>query len=96
MKFLIKTIFTLFLLLLGAQMFAQQVNLERIDPPFWWAGMKNSNLQLMVYGENISSTKPTIIYEGIHLEEVIQVESPNYLFLNIVIDEITKQGTFDI
>ncbi len=96
MKFLIKTIFTLFLLLLGAQMFAQQVNLERIDPPFWWAGMKNPNLQLMVYGENIASTKPIIDYDGIQLLEVIKVESPNYLFLDIVINETVKPGTFNI
>ncbi len=96
MKCLIKTIFTLFFLLLGTQMFAQKVSLERIDPPFWWAGMKNLNLQLMVYGENISSTKPTIVYDGVQLKDVIKVESPNYLFLDIIINKKANPGTFDI
>ena len=77
-------------------MFAQQINLDRVDPPFWWTGMKNHNLQLMVYGDNISETRPVINYEGVNLKTVIHVESPNYLFLNIVIDENTIAGTFNI
>ena len=81
---------------MGAQIFAQQINLERVDPPFWWTGMKNHNLQLMVYGDNISETRPVINYEGVNLKTVIHVESPNYLFLNIVIDENTIAGTFNI
>ncbi len=96
MKYLGKLVFTLFVFLTVAQMFAQQINLNRIDPPFWLAGMKNSNLQLMVYGENISSTKPIIDYDGVQLLEVIKVESPNYLFLDIVINETVKPGTFNI
>jgi len=81
---------------MGIQMFAQQINLDRVDPPFWWTGMKNHNLQLMVYGNNISDTRPVINYEGVNLKTVIHVESPNYLFLNIVIDENTIAGTFNI
>jgi len=96
MKYFSKIILTLFIILMGVQMFAQQINLERVDPPFWWTGMKNHNLQLMVYGNNISETRPTINYDGISLKEVIHVESPNYLFLNIAIDENTVAGTFNI
>ncbi len=79
-----------------AHLFAAKISVERIDPPFWWAGMKNNNLQLMVYGSNISDSKPTIDFKGIHLKEVIHVESHNYLFLNIVISEDAIPGTFDI
>ncbi|MFK5856667.1 MAG: glycoside hydrolase family 13 protein [Bacteroidota bacterium] len=96
MKYLYKAILSVFILLSGTLIFAQQINLERVDPPFWWAGMKNSNLQLMVYGNNISETQPVIVYDGVTIKDVIQVESPNYLFLNIVIAENAIQGTFDI
>ncbi|MCF6170138.1 MAG: glycoside hydrolase family 13 protein [Bacteroidales bacterium] len=75
---------------------AQKAGLQRIDPPFWWTGMQNNTLQLMVYGENISATKPQIHYPGVLLKEVIAVESPNYLFLNLVIDNNAKAGSFDI
>ena len=96
MKYLFKLIITLFIFLIGIPMFAQKVSVERIDPPFWWAGMKNPKLQLMVYGNNISDTKPIIEYNGVQLKEIINVESQNYLFLNIVINENAKPGTFNI
>jgi len=32
---------------------ASGVDITHIDPPFWWAGMKNTELQITVYGENI-------------------------------------------
>ena len=31
----------------SSALFAQ---IERIEPPFWWAGMVSNELQLMVYG----------------------------------------------
>lgn len=80
----------------ATQIEAQKVKLQRVDPPFWWTGMKNNALQLMVYGENISATKPQINYAGVGLKEVIAVESPNYLFLNLVIDDTAKVGNFSI
>lgn len=41
-----------------------QDKIERIEPPFWWAGMKNPNLQLMVYGKGIHHLTPVIPYQG--------------------------------
>jgi len=96
MKYFFSSIFTLIILLLGAQNTYSQIRLERVDPPFWWTDMKNPHLQLMVYGNNISETEPSINYDGVLLEEVIHVESPNYLFLNIVIAENVNPGTFNI
>ena len=28
--------------------------IERIEPPFWYAGMHNPELQIMFYGKNIA------------------------------------------
>jgi len=75
---------------------AQSIKLNRIEPPNWWIGMENTELQLLVYGENISITKPTIQYEGITINSVTKLESANYLFLNLTIDKTTKEGVFDI
>ncbi len=96
MKLLKELLLTTLVFLMATQLFSQQINLERIDPPFWWIGMKNHNLQLMVYGKNISETHPAITYPGVKLIETIQVESPNYLFLNIVIGKDATPGTFTI
>ena len=33
------------------------VDITHVDPSFWWTGMKNTELQIMVYGKNISGSK---------------------------------------
>ncbi|MCM5661923.1 glycoside hydrolase family 13 protein [Galbibacter mesophilus] len=55
--------------------------IKKIEPPFWWSGMKKSEIQLMVYGDNISSLKPSI--EELNIKEVKKTENPNYLFVTI-------------
>jgi len=75
---------------------AQKINIQRVDPPFWWAGMASANLQLLVYGDNISLSKASIDYPGIEIGKSILVESPNYVFLDLVISPDAKAGDFDI
>lgn len=70
--------------------------LERVEPAFWWVGMKYNEIQLIVYGENIASQDVDLKYEGVTLKEVHKVENANYLFLDIAIAKDTKPGFFDI
>ncbi len=86
----------IFALLFGFQAFAEKTNLERVEPPFWWAGMASTELQLMVYGQNISETTPVLTYNGVSIRQVIHVESPNYLFIDIEFDANVKPGHFSI
>ena len=53
----------------------------RIDPTDWYVGMKNSQLQLMVYGPNIADATFTVDYEGVRVEDVVKPGSPNYLII---------------
>lgn len=57
----------------------------KIDPTFWWSGMEETELQLMVYGDNIASYKPEISSTNIRIKEVVTLESPNYqlIYLDI-------------
>lgn len=73
-----------------------QVKLEKIEPEFWWVGMKNLKLQLLVYGKDISATRPVFDYEGVMLDRVVEVENPNYLFIYLSISANTKPGSFAI
>ena len=58
------------------------VEIQRMDPPFWYAGMKNTELQVMFYGENIADASFSLEkYDGVTLKEVCKVENPNYLFV---------------
>ncbi|MGH1363746.1 MAG: glycoside hydrolase family 13 protein [Calditrichia bacterium] len=70
--------------------------IDKIEPPFWWAGMTSSQLQLLVHGKKINGLTPSLSYEGVTLENVAMVENPNYLFLNIKLEKDVKPGTFPI
>jgi len=97
MKPLFRYFIICLLLLISIQFVsAQNVKLNRVEPPNWWIGMENTELQLLIHGENISTSKPTIQYEGVTIKSVTKLESSNYLFLNITIDKTTKEGVFDI
>jgi len=68
---------------------------ERVEPPFWWAGMYHKELQIMVYGEDIGQTRVKIDHPGVKLREVVAVDSPNYLFLYLDLTD-AQPGRFDI
>ena len=51
-------------LLLAYMINASGVDITHVDPPFWWTDMKNTELQIMVYGKNISDSKVSINYPG--------------------------------
>ena len=61
-----------------------------VYPSNWWVGMKNQQLQLLVYGEGIGSATPVISYPGVKLEKVNKADSPDYLFLDLRISPATK------
>ena len=69
---------------------------DRVEPPFWWTGMNNPEVQLMVYGEDAALWRPSIDYPGVRLERIIAVENPNYLFLNLHIGEDARAGEVPI
>jgi glycosidase len=68
------------------------IEIKRVEPSNWWTGMKNTELQIMVYGPNISKSKLTINYPGITIKEVAKTTNPNYLFVYISIAKATKPG----
>lgn len=73
--------------------FAQSI--DRVEPLFWWTGMKNPELQLMVYGDNIANYRPSISSEGVVLKSCVTLESPNYMLIYLDVSK-AKPGTFDI
>lgn len=92
-----KFIFILFLFLCFSG-FSQENNIQvqKMEPPFWWTGMNNPNLQILVYGTDIGFTEPGIKYPGVILLESRRVENPNYLFLNLRLEDNCEAGTFSI
>jgi neopullulanase len=89
------TVIAAFVLMVSVQVFAQYA-ITRIEPPFWWAGMKNNQLELMVYGPAIADLKPVITDKMIRITQVTTVANPNYLFILLEIDEAVTPGNFEI
>ena len=65
--------------LISSTMFAQ---IERIEPPFWYAGMNNPELQIMFYGKNIAQFQVSVS-NSLTITNVKKTENPNYLFVTI-------------
>ena len=49
----------------------------KIEPAFWWSGMKNPELQLMVYGKDIAGYLPSVKYPGVQLKSSVALERPS-------------------
>lgn len=66
--------------------------ITRIDPTFWWVGMKNPKLQLLVYGPGIGASTVSLNYAGVTLEGTEKLENPNYLVVNLVVSPAARPG----
>lgn len=72
------------------------LEITRMEPSFWWTGMKNTELQIMMYGKDISSSKVTLNYPGVKIKEIATVENPNYLFIYLNVSGSAKPGKMNI
>jgi len=91
-----KILTLLFVLLMPVTACAEPATIDRVEPPFWWTGFKETGLQLLVYGNDISMYTPSVDHPGVSIERVEKVKSPNYLFLYLNIGDEAEPGNFDI
>ena len=75
---------------------ANAIQITRVEPANWWVGMKNTQLQVMVYGPNISKSKLTLTYPGVTIKEVARTDNANYLFIYLNIAAQTKPGLVNL
>lgn len=70
-----------------------------LEPAFWWAGMHNPELQLMLYSRDFPSLpqqlKLDIQGEGITLKSLEHTDNPHYLFINLDLSQAAPQ-TFEL
>ncbi len=89
-------LFILIGLNISNSLFAQTI--ERIEPPHWWVGMKNTKFQLLLYGQDIGTLTPKLDHAKVQINAVKRVENQNYLFLDIDLAEVSSTTTlrFDL
>ncbi len=72
-----------------------QASIKKVAPTFWWAGMKNTELQVLLYGEDISFSDVSLTSSDVYLKEVVRQANSNYLILYLDLKEARPQK-FDI
>ena len=69
--------------------------IKKVAPTFWWAGMKNPELQVLLYGDDISSSEVSISSKDIYLKEIVRQSNSNYLIIYLDLND-AKVQKFDI
>ena len=82
-----KKIISLSLFLIFSMVFSQ---IQRVEPAFWWKGMKNPELQILLYGKNIANSQIELS-DNIQIKNIQKVENPNYVFITINTNEINSE-----
>ncbi len=86
-----KNLIAILMVFLTMTVFAQ---VEKIEPPFWWAGMQHSDVQLMLYGKDIAQYEVKFS-NMIQISDVVKTENPNYLFVTINTKNVAA-GTYEL
>ena len=74
---------------------ALQAQQLKVDPAFWWSGMQETELQLMIYGDGIANYTPTVTANDVTIKESIRLASPNYQVIYLDISQ-SKPQQFNI
>jgi len=71
---------------------------SRIDPPYWWVGMKNPNLELIIYDNEkpIKDYELKIPSDDITIIRVHKMPNPKYLFIELDISRVAEATEFKI
>ena len=73
-----------------------KVAVDRIEPTDWFVGMKNPQVQLMVYGKDIATVgEVTCDYAGVKIDSIVKLDSPNYLLIYMNLRE-AQSGTLTL
>ena len=71
----------LFFTLISGTSAQKNFKIEHLEPMNWWAGMKLSQIQILIHGENIA--RFTVESPSFPILGIVKTENPNYLFVTI-------------
>lgn len=85
-------------LMAGASLFGAKKApmVTNVEPPYWWVGMANDTLQVMLTGPDIAQASAEVDYSGVKLDRQISLDSPNYKLLYFTIAPDAKPGKMPI
>ncbi|HEY0953554.1 MAG TPA: glycoside hydrolase family 13 protein [Roseateles sp.] len=77
---------------------AGAAGIDRIEPPHWWVGMRNTQLELMVHAPGIAKTRARLrgAPTGVRVKASSRLDSDNYLFVELDVGAQARPGTLNI
>ena len=80
-------------MLAAAPAVAAPFGVERIDPPHWWTGMKDTSLQLQVYGRDVRPADFSVDYPGVRVDSVARLDgSPDWQYVYLTVSPEARPG----
>ena len=87
--------YILLIVLFSVSIFMVRGETPRVEPSFWWSGMAETDLQLMVSGDNIADYVPAVTSKHVTITEVVTLQNRNYLLIYLDLTEAVAE-TFDL
>ncbi len=56
-------------------------DVRKVEPSFWWAGMTNPELQILLYGDDLKGADVSVSDSRIDIKEVVSLDNKNYILL---------------
>lgn len=80
----------------GTVIFGQSVRLDKVEPPNWWSGMQWSEVQLMLYGDQLNGCTARFEDERLQVRAVHTLPNPHYAFVDVAIPDDLPDGTYTL
>lgn len=62
---------------------ASPIKMHHVQPAFWWAGMVNPELQILLHGEGVGECEATLTAPDVKLLRAVRPANRNYLLLYV-------------
>ncbi|MEW6701195.1 MAG: alpha-amylase family glycosyl hydrolase [Bacteroidota bacterium] len=86
----------LFVIIISTALPAQNIIVNKVEPPNWWTGMKTNKIQLMVYGENLNGISAKFNSAQIKVNRVNKIENHSYAFIDVEISDKAKPDDYEL
>lgn len=76
---------------------AANFKVDEVHPPHWWAGMKDSSLQLQIHGTDVRPAEFSVNYPGVRVDSVVRLDgSNNWQYVYLTISPDAKPGVMKL
>ncbi len=86
--------FLIFILLPNFITLAQKPIINKVEPPNWWIHHEYSDIQLLIYGDNLSNASVTSEDTNLEIQKIPH-SNKNYLFVNVKISSSAKGQNYN-